>query len=256
MKRLILPLITVALLFISSCSDNDSNTVENGINKAPNLRATGVSANDFLSDTKYQSLVVEINYVEGLNPNPQSIVNLQQFLQSRLNKSGGISIIQRQINIQSGSPFSLTEISDIENNFRTEYNETGILKLHVLFLNGSYTMDTPTGRVLGVAYRNTSCVIFESSLQELSNAINEPNRVDLETTVLCHEVCHLLGLVNLGTPMQNNHLDTEHDKHCTNPDCLMYWEIENSGVVDMMVGGNIPQLDTNCILDLQNNGGK
>lgn len=256
MKNILKSLIVVAsLFFVVSCS-KDSNSTEDGINKAPNLKPTGASANDFLSESKHQSLLIEVNYVEGLNPNAQSLLNLKQFLQNRLNKSGGITILQRQISSQSGSPFTLDEISGIENAVRTEYNEPGILKLHILFINGNYSKDTSTGRILGVAYKNTSCVIFENSLQDLSNAINEPNRIDLETTVLSHEICHLLGLVNLGSPMQSNHLDSAHDKHCTNSSCLMYWEIENNGVVNMMVGGNVPQLDANCIADLQNNGGK
>lgn len=257
MKRIVNSIITASLFFfIISCSNNDSNSVEDGINKAPNLKSLGSSANDFLSASKHQSLLVEINYVEGLSPNPQSLLNLHQFLQNRLNKPDGINFIQRQISTQSGSPFTLDEISGIENSFRTEYNETGILKLHILFLNGNYIEDTSTGRILGIAYRNTSCVIFENSVQDLSNSINEPNRIDLETTVLCHEIGHILGLVNLGTPMQNNHLDSNHVKHCINPNCLMYWEVENNSITNMMVGGNVPQLDADCIIDLQNNGGK
>ena len=257
MKRIVNSLIVaVALFFIVSCSKDSSNSNEDGLNKTPNLKPTGASANDFLSDSKHQSLLIEVNYVEGLNPNAQSLLNLKQFLQNRLNKSGGITIIQRQISSQSGSPFTTDAISGIENMVRTEYNEPGILKLHILFINGNYFKDTSTGRVLGVAYKNTSCVIFENSLQDLSNSVNEPNRIDLETTVLSHEICHLLGLVNLGSPMQNNHLDSTHDKHCNNTNCLMYWEIENDSVVNMMVGGNVPQLDANCIADLQNNGGK
>jgi hypothetical protein len=65
----------------------------------------------------------------------------------------------------------------------------------------------------------------------------------------------LLGLTNLGTPMQTNHEDASHPKHCNNEDCLMYWQADGSGLLGMMVGGNVPQLDANCLADLQANGG-
>jgi hypothetical protein len=239
----------------NGCSNDDDVIAENGINKIPNQQPTGSSANAFLSASTYSSLVIEVSYVENLRPNAQSLVNLKQFLEARLNKPNGISIVERQITTQAGSPFSIAEINTIENTVRTKYNDVGILTLHILFLNGEYIDDTANAKSLGVAYRNTSCVLFETAIQTLSNQINEPSRVDLETTVLSHEVCHLLGLVNLGSTMQNNHLDTDHDKHCNNANCLMFWQIENNNVVDMMTSG-IPQLDANCILDLQANGGK
>jgi hypothetical protein len=66
----------------------------------------------------------------------------------------------------------------------------------------------------------------------------------------------LLGLVNLGSTMQTEHNDEAHDKHCDNENCLMFWKTSNSSMVGEMVGSGIPQLDANCLADLQANGGK
>lgn len=253
-----LKVVSYSLLFLIfwGCSNQEDAIVENGINRSENLKNTGKSANDFLSAAKYQSLVIEVSYVQSLRPNAQTLVNLKNFLEARLNKPGGITIIEQQIPGQSGDPFTIQEISKIEDQFRTKYNNVGILTLHLLFLNGGFTEDTNTSRTLGVAYRNTSCVLFENSIHSLSDQLTEPNRVDLETTVITHEIAHLLGLVDLGSNMQNDHIDEAHGKHCDNADCLMFWQIENNNVVGMMSSGNIPQLDANCILDLQANGGK
>ncbi len=257
MKLLKFTILSTAFIFALSCSNSDDeSSSENGINKSPNLKPTGTSANHFLASTKYNSLVIEISYAENLRPNSQSIANVKQFLETLLNKPNGITILENEIPTQVNSPFSTPEIAEIENTYRTQYNNPNVLKLHLLFINGNSENDTNTNKTLGVAYRNTSCVLFENSIQQLSNAINEPNRIDLETTVINHEIGHLLGLVNLGSTMQTNHLDTAHDKHCNNSSCLMYWEIETSGVMQMMVGGNIPQLDANCLADLRANGGK
>ena len=244
------------LIVVASCSKNDSPNSENGINKSPNLKPTGSSANGFLADSEYKSLVIEVNYVQNFAPNAQTLVNVKNFLQQRLNKSNGITVISSQIPTQTGSPFSIQQVSDIENTYRKEYNNGDILKLHLLFLNGNSNEDNGSSKILGVAYRNTSCVLFENTIQSFSDQITEPNRIDLETTVILHEIGHILGLVNIGTTMQNNHLDTAHDKHCNNTNCLMYWQIENSGVMQMMSNGNVPSLDANCILDLKGNGGK
>lgn len=249
-------LFTFALFLSFSCSKNDESLTEDGINKAPNQRPTGASSHDLLSSGNYKSLVIEITCVDNLTPNPQTVSNIQQFLNTRINKPNGITVVTKQIPAQTGTPFSNTEITQIEDSNRTQYNNNDVLKLNLLFLNGASESDTNTSKILGVAYRNTSCVIFQEAIIGFSNQLGEPNRVDLETTVILHEIGHLLGLVNLGSAMQTNHLDTAHDKHCTNQNCLMYWQIENSGVMQMMTGGNVPQLDANCLADLLANGGK
>lgn len=256
MKKLLQISLLFIILLISSCSKDDSSSSENGINTSGNLKSIGSSANGFLSASKYKSLVVEINYAQGFRPNPQTLVNVKNFLQLRLSKPNGITFFENEIPVQTGSPFTIQEISAIESNFRTEYNNGDVLKLHLLFINGNSQDDNGDSKILGVAYRNTSSVLFENTIQSNSDQINEPNRIDLETTVILHEIGHILGLVDLGTTMQNNHLDTAHDKHCNNNECLMFWQIENTGVINMMANGNVPTLDANCILDLQANGGK
>lgn len=246
------------LITVFSCSSDDNNNtiIENGTNPSANLKATGSSANDFLSAAKYNSVVIEVLYVTGFRPNAQTLTNLKQFMQNRLNKPGGITITEREISSPGSSPYDINEIAAIETLNRTKYNNANVLALYMLFLDGKSAQDTDSSFILGTAYRNTSFVMFENSVQGLSNSVGEPNRVDLETIVILHEMCHLLGLVNLGSPMQTEHLDEAHDKHCDNENCLMFWKTENSGVLQMMLGGNVPQLDDDCLADLRANGGK
>lgn len=77
----------------------------------------------------------------------------------------------------------------------------------------------------------------------------------VEQSVMKHEVGHILGLVNLGAPMQTNHQDAEHGKHCINENCLMYWATETGNFISNLTGSSPPQLDANCIADLRANGG-
>ncbi|RXR21385.1 membrane metalloprotease [Flavobacterium amnicola] len=246
------------LMAISGCSsdsNSNSNTIENGVNKAPNQKATGSSANDLLAATKYNKLVIEILYVKNFKPATQTITNLQNFLAARLNKPGGIVITQREINPTGFSPYDINEIVSLENAYRTKYNNGTTIALYMFFADGNASGDTSTSFTLGSAYRNTSFVIYENTIKNNSGGIGQPTTVNLETTVILHEMCHLLGLVNLGSPMQTPHLDFSHDKHCNDDTCLMYWEAENNGALSMILGG-VPDLDTNCLNDLIANGGK
>lgn len=74
--------------------------------------------------------------------------------------------------------------------------------------------------------------------------------------MLEHEVGHLLGLVDLGSPMQTNHKDVAHGNHCNNSGCLMYYTSETTDILGFLLTGAIPTLDANCIADLKANGGK
>jgi hypothetical protein len=256
MKILQLISLSLLLLVLGCSKDDDDATVENGINKTANLQTTGSSANDFLSAAKYQSIVIEVLYVQGFQPQAQTLTNLKNFMQARLNKPGGITINQRQIASPGLAPYDINEIAGIESLNRTFYNNGNVLTLFLLFIDGNYTTDTTSNFTLGTAYRNTSFVMFENTIQNLSNSPLEPNRVTLESTVILHELGHLLGLVNLGSTMQTEHNDEAHDKHCDNENCLMFWKTENSNMVGQMIGDGIPQLDDQCLSDLRANGGK
>ena len=110
---------------------------------------------------------------------------------------------------------------------------------------------------MGTAYWNTSFVIYQETVESFSNSPFEPDRTLLETTVVNHEFGHILGLTNLGTPLQSEHEDEEHPKHCNVENCLMYWASESAvNLSDMASMSTAPQLDAQCIADLQANGGK
>ncbi len=244
------------IFLILGCSKDDDQTIINGIDRTPNLQPTGSSARDFLSDQRYQSLVIEIIYVEGFRPNAQTLTNLRNFMQVRLNKPGGVSIVETPIASPGMAPYDIDEIVQVESAVRTKYNAGNVLTLYMFFADGGTTTDTESQFILGSAYRNTSFVMYQSTIQQRSGGLGQPSRVNLETTVIQHELAHLLGLVNLGSPMQTPHEDAAHPKHCNNENCLMFWEAGGSGLLNMMGGGHLPQLDANCLADLQANGGK
>jgi hypothetical protein len=256
MKKVIL-ILTMGFVLFVSCSKDDALDTSETINPVTNKQTTGSSSNDLLSDKKFTSMVIEVVYVQGFEPSTTAINNLVSFLNARTYKPNGISVVKRAIPSTGKATFTDQEIVAIEDANRTKFNTSNQIAVWVFFTDGKSSTDTSTAVILGTAYRNTSLVIYEQTVQGLSDSPFEPNRSLLETTVITHELGHILGLTNLGAALQSNHEDTTHPKHCNVESCLMYWSSESGkGITNMVSGGSAPQLDSQCLADLRANGGK
>jgi len=261
-NKLVLCLLLVVGLLSCSKESNEKTVIDEEGNQqtidiSANKKSVGDSANDMLSQEDFNSIIFEIFYVSGLEPTNATINNFQTFLENRINKPGGVQIELKEIASPAQDVYSIEDIRSMEDDIRTAYNTDEKIAVFGIFLDGEYSENTEDGSVLGVAYRNTSFVIFEETIQSFSNQPLAPSTSVLETTVLNHEFGHLLGLVNAGTGMVNDHQDVAHGRHCTTEDCLMYWTAETGeGLLNMLSGGSIPSLDEQCTADLQANGGK
>ena len=225
--------------------------------ESSNLKILGTSATDLLSDEKFTSIRVEMVYVTGYEPSQKTIDNLKLFLQQRTHKPDGITIFKRAVVSSNRAPFAIQEIAQIEADTRTAFNAANEIAVFIYFADGSNENDTNTKIVLGSAYRNTSMVIYGTTVQMVSNRINSPDKSTVESTVVNHEFGHLFGLVNLGSSLQSDHEDDGSKGHCQVSGCLMNANVQfGQDLEDMLDGNNIPQLDDHCIMDLQANGGK
>ncbi len=251
---------TIFLFFIlfgfvfTSCKKDTESAIDDS--KAENLKALGVSAEDLLSNDIYKSMTVELVYTQSYRPLQESIDAFKNFLTERVNKPDGITYIERTIPDPSGFPFTLAEIKEIENQNRTEYTVGDNIAVYIFFSNGNSSSDTNTLKTLGSAYRNTSMVIYQKTLVEVS-ASQGIILSTLETTTLNHEFAHIFGLVNIqDDDIHQYHEDISHNKHCKVEGCLMYFE-SNSRSAQMLKGRSVlPQLDSLCVEDLQVKGGK
>ena len=252
MKK-ILALLYIITLFVACSNDSGSDEIQ-PVNKAINRQTIGSSANDLLSDDKFTSLIIELVYVEGFKPTQETIDNFVTFISNRTFKPDGITIETRAIPSPGKDTYTIEEIADIEREQREQYNALDQIAVWILFIDGKSEKDTDNQVVLGTAYWNTSFVIYQETVQNSSNSPFEPSRSIVESTVINHEFGHILGLTNLGSPMQTEHEDTENPKHCDEEDCLMYWQSEIS--VGRFNMNTVPQLDSQCLADLKANGGK
>ncbi|MBF4986455.1 peptidase, partial [Nonlabens mediterrranea] len=153
-------------------------------------------------------------------PEQASLNNLIAFLNNRLHKPGGISIIERDIPAQGLGTYSIAEVRQLEDDVRTQFSAGDTLTIFVLFAEQSNENDSGNSVILGTAYRNTSLVMFQKTIEELSGGLNEPSRVNVETAVYEHEFAHIMGLVNIGTALQTNHEDNSNSAHCDVDGCL------------------------------------
>ena len=247
MKKILL--VSSLLVFLFSCR-KQNNTNPETLPNSYSDQALGKSAVDMLSSVTYTTLNIQVQYMPGYPLDATTISNLTAYLNGICNKPGGINITQSQI-AANGHAFTVDSAAITERINRTAYTSGNTIAVYILVTDGFDTSLT----TLGFAYRNTSICLFGKDIYANSGGFGQPTRVALETSVLEHELGHILGLVNLGTPMQVFHQDTVHNNHCTNPHCLMYYAIDTHNVIPTL-SSTVPLLDSNCLNDLHANGGK
>ncbi len=242
-------LIIITGLACSSNTDNSSGTDGD----FSHTQSVGATANGFLAADDFNSLVIEVDYVQGFKPTQTSLDGLKSFLESRLNKPGGITIsLDDEITSPGGSPYTAQETFDLEKEHRNTYTQGKTLAAYFLVLDGQFEQEN----VLGFAYFNTSMALLGGTIANNSGGLSQPSRATVETAVLNHEFGHILGLVDNGSPAIQDHIDEANGAHCDVESCLMYYAVRTSDFVGTLMGGSVPELDAQCIQDLQANGGK
>jgi len=281
------------LLIVIGCSKNsDDNVDENPINidKTANLLGTGDSANDLLSNDKFTKLKIEIAYVRGFMPTAAAMNELIDYISDHTFKQD-IELIYSELDSPQEETLSLQEIAKLESDNRTVYNEGETLGVYIYFADApAEEDDEEEGLVtLGAVYRNTSMIIHEETIRKFAALSSFIFVADVENATINHEFGHLFGLVDLGSNQVNDHEDPDAESHCIVPGCLMRAELQfnpsrgtisrtakseevnglksacslsGQSVMNMLKmnaakgQGTAPDLDAECILDLQANGGR
>ncbi|MBR9855669.1 MAG: hypothetical protein GYB37_14010 [Algicola sp.] len=274
MKKIALYTLLCFVLLMSCSKSSDENTTS-GANtnlKAGNLLTTGASARDLLSNDNFDKLIIEIAYVAGFEPTFESISNFENFLLERTHKEN-IEFKFTSLSTPSEETLTLEEVVDLEEKNRTQYNNENTIAVYIYFADAPADGDDQDKGVvtLGAVYRNTSMVIYQSTVEDIANRSSFVTVADVETATLLHEFGHLFGLVNLSTQSVNDHEETkvndqgveEGTNHCNVEGCLMRSELEFGGSMLKQMEKNaskglatIPDFDAECLLDLQKYGGR
>jgi hypothetical protein len=209
----------------------------------------GAEAALLLKPQPYANLVIEIATTAGATPRQAAIDHLKQMIQDLTGK--GATVVMDAPLPAPGHALSVGDVVALENASRTRFAlaDTGVF--FYLVVAESSTSDSGNLKVLGQAYRASSMVIFQKSIDSISGGLGQPSRDIVESSVVAHEFGHVLGLVNIGTPMVQPHEDGAHPAHDTNQSCLMYWLNDSSMLVqNLLTGGVVPDLDAQCRADL------
>lgn len=232
----------VLIALAASCSKNspESEEVITPTKEDPkaNLLATGDSANDILSNDKFDKLLIEIGYVKGFKPTEEAMAQFTDYLREHTFKND-IELIYNELSSPVEDELTLQEIVDLETKNRTAFNAGSTLAIYIYFADSPAEGDDLEGGLvtLGAVYRNTSMIIHEVTVRKLAARSSSIDNEDVETATLNHEFGHLFGLVDLGTEMINDHEsesenedgDLVGDKHCNQDGCLMRAELQFGG---------------------------
>lgn len=252
-----------AVLLLAGClgsvddtGSGDTGPGDTGGDPVQENLATGSGdwAVDFLTDDTYTSLEVEIDHVEGYAPAPATVSGLEDALSELVFKPGGVTVVVDDAIPDQGSPaWSVAAAQDLEVAWRDRYRDegTGTAVMYLLFLDGNAEGDDDQSKVLGYAYHGSSIVMFAETIDGLGSG---PLATDPEEVVAIHEVGHLLGLVDNGVPMVDDHSDPAHPHHDESDDCIMYWAMATEDVVSQLLSGK-PDFDQACRDDLAAAGG-
>jgi len=271
MKKYSLFLSIIAFTLLINCSRSSSSNynqkqeegqqveIPKNLDKRQNLKTTGDSANDILSNNSFTKLLIEIAYVEGFKPKEQAVTEFTDFLKKYTFKET-ISIIYKKLESPGVKKLELRKVRELEIKNRVAYNFDDTLSIYIYFADAPSDEDEPEKNLftLGSVYRNTSMIIYESTLKGLVK--DRPSLLTaLEAATLSHEFGHLFGLVNLGTTPVRDHEDVESSNHCNVESCLMKAELQFGNSMKRMLvakNGIVPDLDPECLADLKANGGR
>ncbi|MGI9550842.1 MAG: hypothetical protein ACR2MT_06545 [Aurantibacter sp.] len=285
--------LVLCLVLLASCSKNSDNGPEPvTVDKTANLKGTGDSANDILSNDNFDKLTIEIGYVDGFRPTEEAMTNFVDFFLKQRTFKEDIELHYNMLPSSDEETLSLERIAELENENRTLYNQGSTLAVYIYFADAPAVEDNEDESLvtLGAVYRNTSMIIHEITVRKLAGKSPFLTDADVETATVKHEFGHLFGLVDLGTPEVNPHEDSNAENHCNVEGCLMRAElqfgvpinksslsssknIDESGlkascslsgnsVLQMLekqtAKGLAPTVNLNveCIRDLQGNGGR
>lgn len=219
--------------------------------------------------TTVEEVVVEIDYQEGAEPYDGTYLttgpafslfedNVERLFASStaaLTLPSTLSEMQNVGPLEGAESYSSSEIVALAERFRDEASEGTTQSYYVLFLDGLFRIDDEAqSGILGVSIGDTGIIaMFKPVIENIG--LVEATRAFGEQTVLIHELGHAIGLVNRGIALQSEHHDEANGAHCTNPDCVMYYQNEGaeeivSFIQSAITRGDRVLFDDACLQDV------
>ncbi len=255
----LLVLVTAAF----GCGDDSNSSGSGGsggsIGKPP---ATAVRPADYVRNQGFSRLLIELDTAPGLSPRAGVISDVTDLLNDVIDKPGGIMVITDETDVPSADAYGDNDgvwtFSELQQLARERANislRNGEIDIHTMWLDGVYENEN----VLGVAWGQRFLAMFADRIAQTCNvpAVGTVLCPLAEATIWTHEIGHVIGLVDNGIPMVNDHRDPDHGKHDVSDESVMYWTYDGVGVMDVLqarILGNNEEVipwGAECLNDLE-----
>lgn len=167
----------------------------------------------------------------GLNYWDITIQNLQALFNGR-----AVSFVvpktlaeMRLIPSQSHTTWTVAKAIELAKQYRNGDSAGSSGKIFVGFVKGYAANDDGTANpnIIGFSVTGSNVIlIFKQVVQNSGASPNGPVPKFVEQSTIVHEIAHSVGFVNNGLPLTSSHHDSSHGAHCTNPNCVMYYQNE------------------------------
>lgn len=254
----------------SACEDGDGSDSADDASSDGGGSSTGPTEEDprwlqIIRAEPYPRLVIEVDYVEGRQPRQAVADEIEATFATLLDKPLGIDVVVHQPIASLGADHAWTVQERIDLADATNDLPVGgdTIKIHALFLDGhAEEDDTMDGVILGAAWAFENIVMFRDTLDAgcegvVVGPVLEQLCADAEFLIWQHEIGHVIGLVDGGLPMVDDHLDPDPaaGRHDVSHDCVMYREYEGTDAIDaafdrIVMGGPAIEFDAACLADI------
>jgi hypothetical protein len=207
-----------------------------------------VGSNTYLYlNAKVPKLIVEVDAVRGYEPAPSALDVLRERLTEVVDKPGGVDFLPtRNIPAMEPGDQQHTSMENTEKKYRLHHSSPSAIVLYIL-----YSDEDPGNGVIGAAYSSSAFAVFKKAIASAATPLVTAE--DIEDSVIVHETGHVLALVNIGYRSPRDHEDPNHPNHSKNPRSVMYWAVDNIGVVALLGGSTKPPtaFDADDLADLR-----
>lgn len=215
-------------------------------------------------DTIFDELVIEIDSVPGMEPRDATDEALVDLLPDLVDKPGGVTAVRDAAIASRGADHAWTfgELQELAQDTFDLDTASGAIKIHMMYVDGHSELDGEGGVILGLAWSHTHLAMFKQTIEEYCASVPVLLRDEVcaaaELSIATHEVGHLLGLVDNGLPMVEDHRDPDpdHGRHDASDACVMYYAYEGEALfdtlIDQVTGGGEAEIgfDDACLADL------
>lgn len=163
----------------------------------------------------------------------------------------------RQIPSQTHTTWTVAKALELAGQYRNGDSSGTSGKIFVAFVKGYAAKDDGTANtsVIGFSVTGSNVIlIFKQVVQSAGAVPGGPVPRFVEQSTIVHEIAHSIGFVNNGMPLTSSHHDSSHGAHCTNPDCVMYYQNEGKDNLATFINKftesqNAVMFDDACIND-------